>query len=232
MDYVRRRRLTIAARRLIDSDASVLELALDAGFNSQAAFTRAFTRVYRRPPAAYRRHGRDVPWRSVNAIAAATLASLPGLGIASPQRVVRPGLRVAGLEKTLGAHERNSIPGIWRELERVLRAEHVETQIAYGVVRAVPPESDGLLTYAATVALNRRVPVTHDLIVRWVPAGPYLVFPFLGPRKGLPPAVDFIYGTWIPGSGQRLRRAPMLEVYSAPFERPDILALELWIPIV
>jgi AraC family transcriptional regulator len=231
MDYVRRRRLTIAARRLIDSDASIIDLAFDAGFNSQAAFTRAFTRVYHRPPAAYRRHGRDVPWRSVSAIAAETLASLPGLGIASPHRVVRPALRVVGLERTLSAHERDSIPAIWRELERALQAQHVEPQLAYGVVRAVPRGSDGLLAYAAAVALDRRVTLARDLTVRSVPAGRYLVFPFLGPRKGLPPAIDFIYGTWIPGSGQQLRRAPMLEVYSAPFAKRDTFAVELWIPI-
>jgi predicted transcriptional regulator YdeE len=160
------------------------------------------------------------------------LALLPGLGVASPRCGARPPIRVAGLETTLSAGERDNIPAIWRQLERVLRAKRVDAHVAYGIARAVPRGSDGLLTYLAAVAVDDRVTVTGDLMARRVPAGRYLGFPFRGPRKGLPRAIDFIYGTWIPGSGQLLRRAPMLEVYSAPFEMDATVAVELWIPIV
>jgi AraC family transcriptional regulator len=233
MDYVRRRRLTIAASRLIESNATILDLALDAGFDSQAAFTRAFTRVFRRPPAAYRLHRRVVPWLSVSAISAATLALLPGLGVASPRCVVRPPIRLVGLEATLTAHQRESIPTMWRELRGVLRATHVDAGITYGMSSVVPCASDGLLTYAAAVAIEGGIGRREigDLITRRVPAGRYLVFPFRGPRQGLPTAIDFIYGTWIPGSGHRVRVAPTLEVYFGPFDTDRAGAIELWIPI-
>jgi AraC family transcriptional regulator len=233
MDYVRRRRLTIAAERLIESDTPILELALDAGFDSQAAFTRAFTRLFRRPPAAYRLHGRAVPWLSVSAITGATLALLPGLGVTSPRCVMHPPIQLAGLEVTLTAYERKSIPAMWRELASILRAKHVDVHVAYGVSSPVPRASDGLLTYGAAVAVDHGVArhVTGDLITGGIPAGRYLVFPFRGARAGLPPAIDFIYGTWIPGSGHLLRPAPTLEVYSRPFEMDRSGAIELWIPI-
>ena len=234
MDYVRRRRLTIAASRLIESDAPILELALDAGFNSQAAFTRAFTRVFRRSPAAYRLHGRAVPWLSVSAISAATLALLPGLGVESPLCVMRPAIRLAGLEATLTAPERESIPTLWRELVSVLHARQLDAQVAYGMSSVQPRVSDGLLTYTAAVAVETCVArrAKGDLITRRVPAGRYLVFPFRGPRRGLSPAIDFIYGTWIPGSGHRVRSAPTLEVYPGPIEMDRTAAVELWIPVV
>ena len=44
--YIRKRRLTWAAARLRGSNVRILELALDCGFESQAAFTRAFKALY------------------------------------------------------------------------------------------------------------------------------------------------------------------------------------------
>lgn len=54
-DYVRRRRLTEAARMLVFSERPVLEIALLAGYESQQAFTSVFKAMYKRTPAEYRR---------------------------------------------------------------------------------------------------------------------------------------------------------------------------------
>jgi AraC-like DNA-binding protein len=53
-----RRRVLLerAAHRLRTSDRTVLEIALDAGYSSHEAFTRAFARAYGRAPLAWRRH--------------------------------------------------------------------------------------------------------------------------------------------------------------------------------
>lgn len=53
--YARRRRLTEAARRLVNSRAPLCDLALTAGYRSQQAFTDAFRAMYKIPPAEYRR---------------------------------------------------------------------------------------------------------------------------------------------------------------------------------
>ena len=45
-DYVSRRRLTCCARELIRTDHSVLQIALDWGYNSPEVFTRAFARLW------------------------------------------------------------------------------------------------------------------------------------------------------------------------------------------
>jgi AraC-like DNA-binding protein len=57
--YVRRWRLTLAALELRRTDASVGELAELAGYESEAAFHRAFTRARGMTPAEYRRRERD-----------------------------------------------------------------------------------------------------------------------------------------------------------------------------
>jgi len=49
-DYIRRRRLSRAASDLLNTKASILEIALAYHFESQEAFTRAFKSVYQLPP--------------------------------------------------------------------------------------------------------------------------------------------------------------------------------------
>jgi len=52
--YIRKRRLSEAARELVTSKKSILDIALDYQFQSQEAFTRSFKRMFRLSPAAYR----------------------------------------------------------------------------------------------------------------------------------------------------------------------------------
>lgn len=60
-EYVRRRRLTKAAGKLIGSCAPILDIALDCGYESQRAFTTAFREMYKLSPAEYRRQGNFYP---------------------------------------------------------------------------------------------------------------------------------------------------------------------------
>jgi len=57
--YARRLRLERAAYHLIQRDDSILGIALDAGYDSHEAFTRAFARQFDMTPSAYRESGRD-----------------------------------------------------------------------------------------------------------------------------------------------------------------------------
>lgn len=53
-DYLRTRRLAFALKEVRDGDASLLDIALDHGFSSHEAFTRAFKRTFGVTPSAYR----------------------------------------------------------------------------------------------------------------------------------------------------------------------------------
>ena len=55
-DYMRYRRLAFALRELRDTDKGILDIAIDYGFTSHEAFTRAFKAAYGITPSAYRLH--------------------------------------------------------------------------------------------------------------------------------------------------------------------------------
>lgn len=56
--YIQGRRLTLAARKLVETNKPIIEISYEAHYNSQQAFTLAFRRMYLCTPQVYRRRGR------------------------------------------------------------------------------------------------------------------------------------------------------------------------------
>jgi AraC-like DNA-binding protein len=63
MQYLTRWRTSLAARQLRETPASILRIAGDVGYESEAAFNRAFKREFGLPPAAWRKRARQPPAR-------------------------------------------------------------------------------------------------------------------------------------------------------------------------
>jgi AraC-like DNA-binding protein len=61
MRYLGRQRLRIAAQRLRSSHESVAKIGFEAGYDSEAAFSRAFKREFGIAPAAWRARSSDDP---------------------------------------------------------------------------------------------------------------------------------------------------------------------------
>ena len=59
--YIQGRRLDEAARKLVETDQPIVQVAFGAGYGSQQAFTQAFRCVYACTPQEYRRAGRYIP---------------------------------------------------------------------------------------------------------------------------------------------------------------------------
>lgn len=56
--YIRDWRLNLASVALIGTDKTIATIAYDIGYGSEAAFSRAFSRTYGVPPAAWRQNAR------------------------------------------------------------------------------------------------------------------------------------------------------------------------------
>ncbi|MBO5335882.1 MAG: helix-turn-helix transcriptional regulator [Lachnospiraceae bacterium] len=55
--YIQGRRLTLAAQKLVETQKAIVEIAYEAHYNSQQAFTLAFHQLYLCPPQTYRKNG-------------------------------------------------------------------------------------------------------------------------------------------------------------------------------
>lgn len=64
-DYMGQRSLALALKEVRDTNRGLLDIALDYGFSSHEAFSRAFKRAYRVSPGEYRKHPRPVVLRTV-----------------------------------------------------------------------------------------------------------------------------------------------------------------------
>lgn len=63
--YIQGRRLTIAAYKLVKTDKSIIEIAYEAHYSSQQAFTLAFNQLYLCSPQTYRKKGFFYPKQSI-----------------------------------------------------------------------------------------------------------------------------------------------------------------------
>lgn len=62
--YMQRRRLTLAAQKLVETKQPIAEIAYEAHYDSQQAFTLAFRKLYKCTPKIYRKNGIFYPKQS------------------------------------------------------------------------------------------------------------------------------------------------------------------------
>ena len=55
--YIQGRRLTLAAKELVETKKPIIDIAYEAHYNSQQAFTLAFHQLYQCTPQVYRKNG-------------------------------------------------------------------------------------------------------------------------------------------------------------------------------
>ena len=55
--YIQGRRLTMAAKELVETTKPIIDIAYEAHYNSQQAFTLAFHQLYQGTPQVYRKNG-------------------------------------------------------------------------------------------------------------------------------------------------------------------------------
>lgn len=65
-EYIRHRRISSAVKDIRETDISILDIALNYGFESNEAFTRAFKRVTGYPPSAFRKNNLNYSFERVN----------------------------------------------------------------------------------------------------------------------------------------------------------------------
>ncbi len=111
-DYLRYRRLAFALKELRDTDRRILDIALDYGFSSHEAFTRAFGEAYGISPADYRSRPVPVVLRTVLKPFDCYLLGIGGTGMATSTQDVKTYFVTIPAHKFLHIRNYESI-GYW-----------------------------------------------------------------------------------------------------------------------
>jgi AraC family transcriptional regulator len=228
MRYVRGRRLSEAAKSLANGAPDILSVALDAGYGSHEAFTRAFRDQFGPAPETVRAQRHLDNLALVEAIRM-DQAVLPDL--APPRFECLGPLLVAGLSARYDGESSKAIPAQWQRF-----APHVGNipgQVGwttYGVRHNC--DDDGNFDYIAgvEVASFSRLPPELDRVR--VPAHRYAVFSHPDHVSTIRRTIMTIWTRWRPASGLVIADAPDIERYREGFDpRTGLGGLELWIPI-
>lgn len=237
MGYARKRRLTVAAQALINGAKSrLIDLALDCGFESQAAFTRAFKRHFGVPPGALRRSGRTWLPRCRWPLDAAALAHLAETVTMEPKFKERGDINFVGLRQDVEPGKSADGPGVWRRLRPSIgKIPHRRGAHALGLVEVIDKDS-GVFAYSAGVEVDRIADVPPGLTGKTLAGGRFAVFTHklassdIGAE--LRRSFGYIYGTWVPKSGVKLRAYYDLELYDHRFDSKTISGeVDIWVPV-
>lgn len=237
MGYARKRRLTVAAQALTNgAKTRLLDLALDCGFESQAAFTRAFKRHFGVPPGAVRKSGRTWLPRCRWPLDAAALASLAETVTMEPTYTERGDIKLVGLCE--GPYIRAGVdgPGLWRRFRPFIDAvPHRRGTHTLGAIEVLD-KTAGAFAYTAAVEVSRIAAVPKGLVAKTLPGGRFAVFTHkLATRDiggELRRTFGYIYGTWVPNSRAKLRALYDLELYDHRFDNKTISGeVEIWVPV-
>jgi len=228
MRYVRGRRLTEAARSLSKGAPDILAVALDAGYGSHEAFTRAFREQFGLTPEAVRaqRHLDNIELLEPIKMDETPLANL------SPPRFesLKP-LLVAGLCERYNRESSKAIPAQWQRFHPYIG--NIPGQIgstAYGV--CFNSDEEGNFDYIAGIEVTDFSRLPAELARVRIPAQTYAVFSHRDHVSTIRRTIMTIWNKWLPESDLEVADAPDFERYGEDFDPvTGNGGLEIWIPI-
>lgn len=231
--YILKRKLTEAARALADSNRQILRLALESGFGSQEAFTRAFQAQfgvtpgrYRRAPSSRRRPGLYRPSPQALAHRNAGVSHQPTIVTRAVPLIVQGWGTAADFE------DETPIGALWDKVLEALEGDPVELiGVAQESHAEIPLSGAQCIAYVAGVERPNWPERATPPIDVTVPPGAYAVFDHHGPLERIVDTVTYAWASWLPQCDYLKSTRPDLEiVHSSQFGLANA-HLELWLAI-
>lgn len=226
-EYIRARRLSLAAQELIGSNVKVIDLACRCGYDTPESFTKAFTRFHGVSPLRARRPGAGVRCQNPLTIK----ITLEGAEVMDYKIEGMDAFCVYGLERTF--HEDTSfaeIPKFWEEFFR----EGYQKIICpmYGVCLETCCGDDSFQYLIGDNCAPDAI-VPEGLTKREIPAHLWAKFRCTG---ALPESIQNmnrrIYGEWLPGNAEYEAADPInIEVYYEGETNAADRHSEIWLPV-
>ncbi|KHF41701.1 AraC family transcriptional regulator [Halalkalibacter okhensis] len=228
-EYIRRRRLTLAAFDLKDRDVKVIEVAIKYGYHSPDSFTRAFVTLHGITPSDARDHG-----HLLKAYPRMTFQLTIKGGTEMNYRMEqKDAFRIVGVKNRIKLVPTGTNPEIaemWEKMSEktmneLMQLSNVEPNGLINVCANFSDDhsSDGELDYYIAAATTKECPSHFDEY--HIPALTWAVFEVEGEWDHVQETWERIYSEWFPSSGYEHDAGPEL---LASKENKS----EIWIPVV
>lgn len=211
--YVQLVRLKRASYHLaFRADKRILDVALDSGYESHEAFSRAFKKLVGQTPSEFREQPQWEPWHAL--YQPLTTMRMETMKTDNPAREVKVLLfeetRVAALEHRGAA---NLVGNSVRQFIEWRRQNHVPPQASATFnVHHTEPGEEAHAEYHLDICAATNRPVTENpfgVVAKTIPGGRCAVLRHVGSEATIGETVRYLYGTWLPGSGEELRDFPL-----------------------
>jgi AraC family transcriptional regulator len=228
-EYIRRRRLTLAAFEIQKSDIRIIDVALRYGYMSADSFSRAFQKTHGIKPSDARNKG--VQLKAFPRIS--FQISIKG-AVEMEYRIEKLDfeLRIIGKSKPVKTSRAfRTIPTLWNDAKKDgFRQEIIDMswenpkckiEGLLGVCGKEAAITDDEFAYFMGVRYDGEPPSHMETLT--IPPSTWVVFP------NIVDAWKRLYSEWVLTSGYELANLPCIECYYGPKHKPRH---ELWVPVI
>ncbi|WHY01419.1 AraC family transcriptional regulator [Neobacillus sp. DY30] len=234
-EYLRRRRLTLAAQELSSTDSKIIDVALKYGYDTPESFSKAFRKQHGITPSQARTYTGKL--KSYNRLT--IQVNLKGAEPMNYKIVEKESFKVVGVKREFSCENGENlaeIPKMWDDVHvdgtNDLLFELNNGQIKGVLGVCVDKRSSGSLLMDYWIGTDHKGDAPEGLLKLEIPASKWGVFEVHG---AMPEAMQNtwkqIISEWFPSSHYKHAGTPDLEVYSnGNPSSPDYYS-EIWIPL-
>jgi len=229
-EYLRRRRLTLAAHELLHSDQKIIDLATKYGYDTPESFSKAFRRQHGVAPREARKHSTSL--KSYNRLV--IQVNLKGVEPMNYKIIEHPEFSLVGIKQTFSYEDGENlreIPKMWQKAyhdgieDRLFELNNGSISGLLGVCVDQSELQSKQMEYWIATAFDGETP--EGLSCLQIPASTWSVFEVEGP---MPASMQHVWkqiiSEWFPSNPYTHAYLPELEVYGGANVAPQI-----WIPI-
>lgn len=235
-NYLQKRRLSSAAKKLLYSDRKIIDIAMESGFDSSEAFSRAFKSVYQISPTAYRNNRLDVFLGNKKEIDRDFLRHISANITVQPQIRKIDDIYVAGIHGTAAL---DNIFALWQqfgEKQGSIPNKHPSSR-TFGICEYQKDADIANYDMKLSEVIGVEV-VTYDnlppgTITKTISAGKFAVFTHKGSLADILKTYQYIWGTWALLTSEVIDERDDFELYDERFtgrENEDS-EIDIYIPI-
>ncbi|WP_202710983.1 AraC family transcriptional regulator [Sporosalibacterium faouarense] len=233
-EYIRKRRLTLAAQELAITNSKVIDIALKYGYSTPESFSKAFSKLHKISP--------SIVGNSENTLEAYPRLSfniqLKGAEKMKYKIVEKEGFTIVGkgIRVSTGNGENfKRIPKFWEECNENSLCSKLSEKMGelglMGVCTDMDMENDEFTYMIAIEKPDESLEL--DLTEIEISASTWAVFEAIG---AIPDAIQDvtkrIFSEWFPSTGYKHADGPELEIYYPGDVNDENYKSEVWIPII